>query len=289
MAVREGEPFPAAVVKKAALLKARTLAQSAARQRNSYRMAVYPPHPAPAMTPQTTASFEFHPIGILRSPYPEKFAVPRQPGLVTAAAAELHLLGDCNRAEILRGIEGFSHLWLTFVFHQTLGQGWKPTVRPPRLGGNRRLGVFATRSPFRPNPIGLSVVSLEGTEQRGSQWLLKLGGADMVDGTPVLDIKPYVPYVDAIPQARGGFTDELVSEPVAVRFSTDALAQLAAVESGRPQLKLLIEQLIAQQPQPGYHKPGQGRRSYGMSVYDLNIRWTVAGEGCEVMEIRLRH
>lgn len=111
-------------------------------------------------------AFHFRAIGVVRSPYGEKFAVPRQPGLVTAAKAELHLLGGCNREEVLRGLEGFSHLWLTFVFHKVADQGWRPTVRPPRLGGNRRLGVFATRSPFRPSVIGLSAVRLEDIEQR---------------------------------------------------------------------------------------------------------------------------
>jgi len=226
---------------------------------------------------RTPANYKVDAIGIIRSPYREKFAVPRQPGLVTAGTAELQLLGGCNRKEILRGLEAFSHVWLIFMFHQVLDQGWKPTVRPPRLGGNERLGVFATRSPFRPNPIGLSVVELQGIEKRGKQWLLKLGGVDLVDGTPILDIKPYVPYADALPDARGGFTDNQPPATVAVTFSARSLQQLANLRDPPQNLALLIEQVISQQPQPAYHR--QGQRSYGMRLWDFNIRWSNSPEG----------
>ncbi len=229
-------------------------------------------------------TFQFHPIGIIHSPYKEKFAVPRQPGLVTAAVAELALLGDCNREEALRGLADFSHLWITFVFHQVMDQGWKPTVRPPRLGGNQRLGVFATRSPFRPNPIGLSVVEFKGLEKRGKQWLILLGGIDLVDGTPVLDIKPYVPYADAIPDAKGGFTDNAPPPTVGVTFSDASLKQLESHGDRIPDLKLLIEQVIAQQPQPAYHSTSESR-DYGMQLYNLNIRWTAVDGRCTVVEI----
>lgn len=235
----------------------------------------------PPVVETDTLSFTLRPVGRVCSPYREKFAVPRQPGLVTAAGAELHLLGECNRGEALRGIEGFSHLWLTFVFHQVAAQGWKPLVRPPRLGGNRRVGVFASRSPFRPNPLGLSVVELRGVEKRGAQWLLKLGPVDLVDGTPVLDIKPYLPYADALTGARGGFA-EAPPETVTVTFTSAALEQLAICSEHRPELRQLIEQVIAQQPQPAYH---QDERSYGMSLYEFNIRWRTTAEGCVVEDI----
>lgn len=232
------------------------------------------------MTSDSPANLSFQPVGTLYSPYREKFAVPRQPGLATAARAELHLSEACNREEILRGIDGFSHLWLIFVFHQVLGEGWTPTVRPPRLGGNRRLGVFATRSPYRPNPLGLSAVKLEGVENRDGQWLLHLGGIDMVDGTPVLDIKPYIPYADAIPGAQGGFTDHLPPEPGAVSFTAECRACLEQLEPEFPGLRQFIEQVIGQHPQPGYQR--QTPRSYGMSLYNLNIRWRTTEEGYEV-------
>jgi hypothetical protein len=163
-------------------------------------------------------------------------------------------------------------------------QGWKPTVRPPRLGGNQRLGVFATRSPFRPNPIGLSVVEFKGLEKRGKQWIILLGGIDLVDGTPVLDIKPYVPYADAIPTARGGFTDNQLPPTVAVSFNENSLHQLDQIGDRIPELKLLIEQVIAQQPQPAYHSAFESR-DYGMQLYNLNIRWTAADGRCTVVDI----
>ena len=226
----------------------------------------------------------FETIGHLRSPYREKFAVPRQPGLVTAARAELVLSPACNREEIVRGLEDFSHLWITFVFHQVLHQGWKPTVRPPRLGGNQRVGVFATRSPFRPNAIGLSVVALHAVEKHGDQWLLVLGGVDMVDGTPVLDIKPYLPYADALPDARGGFAGEPPLPASRVSFSDTARRQLAQHSQRHPQLEQLIEQVIAQRPQPAYHR-GDRERLYGMSLYNLNIQWRDDGSSSVVEAI----
>ena len=151
-----------------------------------------------------TSPLSLQPVGILHSPYKEKFAVPRQPGLVPSARARLELLPPCNDAQTLRGIEQFSHLWLIFQFHECASQGWHPTVRPPRLGGNERVGVFASRSPFRPNGLGLSVVQLLGVHQQGPRLWLELAGIDLVDGTPILDIKPYVPYADSHPQACGG-------------------------------------------------------------------------------------
>ena len=224
--------------------------------------------------------FTFPPSGRLRSPFTEKFAAPRQPGLVNAAWAELHLAASCNREEILRGLSGFSHIWLIFVFHQVAAGDWSPTVRPPRLGGNQRLGVFATRSPFRPNPIGLSAVKLEGIENRQGNWLLHLSGVDLVDETPILDIKPYVPYADAITEADAGFTAALPDEIVTVGFSEPASASLRTLEADYPHLKILIQQVIGQQPQPGYRRGNALRRSYGMMLYDVNVRWEAEGTNC---------
>ncbi|STQ14046.1 protein YaeB [Enterobacter cloacae] len=148
------------------------------------------------------SAFHFEQIGVIRSPYKEKFAVPRQPGLVTSGSGELHLIAPYNQADAVRGLEAFSHLWVVFVFHQTMDGGWRPTVRPPRLGGNARMGVFATRSTFRPNPIGMSLVELKGIRCQKDQVILELGSLDLVDGTPVIDIKPYLPFAEALPDAR---------------------------------------------------------------------------------------
>lgn len=147
------------------------------------------------------SSFQFEQIGVIRSPYKEKFAVPRQPGLVKSSGGELHFIAPYNQADAVRGLEAFSHLWVVFVFHQTMEGGWRPTVRPPRLGGNARMGVFATRSTFRPNPIGMSLVELKGIRTQKDQVILELGSLDLVDGTPVIDIKPYLPFAEALPNS----------------------------------------------------------------------------------------
>ncbi|NHN36075.1 tRNA (N6-threonylcarbamoyladenosine(37)-N6)-methyltransferase TrmO [Pseudomaricurvus alcaniphilus] len=237
------------------------------------------------MTGDQTTGFEFDPIGTIHTPYPEKFAVPRQPGLVPAARSHIELLGRCNREEIVRGLEGFSHLWLVFVFHQAQRDDWKPTVRPPRLGGNRRVGVFASRSPFRPNPIGLSVVTLEGIEQSGGHWRVLVGGADLVDGTPILDIKPYLPYADALPDARANYAPEPPAQTVAVQFSEQALAQLDQLVDAPPNFRTLIEQVLAQRPQPAYHSDDE--RIYGMSLYHYNIQWRQSRDVCLVVNLAL--
>jgi tRNA-Thr(GGU) m(6)t(6)A37 methyltransferase TsaA len=220
--------------------------------------------------------YRFEPIGIIHSCFKEKFGIPRQPGLAPAARATLELLPPCDREEAIRGLEAFSHLWLIFLFHATADQGWSPTVRPPRLGGNERVGVFATRSTFRPNPIGLSVVELERIEREPGKLLLHLRGADLLDGTPVLDIKPYIPYADSVP---GATADRFALSPVAmpVRFTPEAEAACHREEPRLPGLRMLIEQVIAQDPRPAYQE--QPERVYGVRLYDLDVRWQVQPDG----------
>jgi len=235
-----------------------------------------------------TEHFEFQSIGRVHSPYKEKFAIPRQPGLVSAAKGHIELLGDCNREEILRGIEGFSHVWLSFVFHQAIKEDWKPMVRPPRLGGNKKVGVFASRSPFRPNPIGLSVVKLEGVKQRShngqaNQWQLHFSGGDLLDGTPILDIKPYIPYADALPEACGGFAETAPDQSTHVEFSPELAATLQAAELKHAGFAELIQQVLSQQPEPAYHKASE--RDYGVQLYDYNVRWRRIDSHLMVFEI----
>ncbi len=208
--------------------------------------------------------YRFSPIGYIRSPFKEKFGIPRQPGLVPVEA-ELELVGRCARPEAVRGLEAFSHVWLQFVFHATAGRGWKPTVRPPRLGGNARVGVFATRSTFRPNPLGLSVVELVGIEAAPGRVVLRLRGADLLDGTPVLDVKPYLPYADSLPGARTGFAPEVPPSEYAVVFAPEVAAMLAT----RPTLRALLEKLLATDPRPAY-RGGSGR--FGLKLYDVDVR-----------------
>ncbi|MDD5330739.1 MAG: tRNA (N6-threonylcarbamoyladenosine(37)-N6)-methyltransferase TrmO [Sulfuricella sp.] len=225
--------------------------------------------------------FTFEPVGVIHSCFKEKFGIPRQPGLVPEARAVLELLPPYNRAEAVRGLEGFSHVWLTFVFHACFGAPWKPTVRPPRLGGNRRLGVFATRSTHRPNPIGLSALELERIEASPGRVLLHLKGVDLLDGTPVLDIKPYLPYSDSLPAATGGFADTAPAAPFEVVFGQGALDGCA----GQPEMAALIRGVLAQDPRPAYYAKGDGKRDFGMKLGDFDVKWEVDGDAVRVIDI----
>lgn len=229
--------------------------------------------------------FQFRPIGYIRSPFREKFGIPRQPLLVEAAEAWLELLPDYGTAEALQEIEGYSHLWIEFVFHRHLAQAWRARVRPPRLGGNRRVGVFASRSPFRPNPLGLSLVRLLGVAPGADALRLHLGGVDLLDGTPVLDIKPYLPYVEALPEARAELAPTPPQPVLRVVFSDQAREQLAALADGG-RLCELIARLLELDPRPAYSGEGDPERVYGMRLHDLDVRWRVNGAQAEVVELR---
>jgi tRNA (adenine37-N6)-methyltransferase len=228
------------------------------------------------------------PIGFISTPYKEKFGVPRQPGLVTAAHGWLEFLPEFSSREMLRGLEEFSHVWLIFIFHEALERGWQPTVRPPRLGGNIRQGVFATRSPFRPNPLGLSRAELLEVGERKGRTGLLLGGVDLVDGTPIVDIKPYLPYVDAIPEATGGRFQNRPVTPLEIKFSADAEAQVSWQHRHHPNFKELITQVLQQDPRPAYQKTEDGR-IYGVRLFDLNIRWQVNDGIIRVLDIAPWH
>lgn len=215
------------------------------------------------------------PIAVIESPYQEKFAVPRQPRLVPSARARVKLLGEINCPEAVRGIEQFSHLWLLFLFDQNLQAGWKPTVRPPRLGGNERIGVLASRSTFRPNGIGMSAVTLRGVSKQGDQIYLDLGSVDLVNGTPIIDIKPYIPYADAIADAQGGYA-EAEPELAQVTFSPAALEVLHRSPHGVEQ-QAVIHEVLAQDPRPAYKKNKPDMKEYAVNLYDLNVKFTVNG------------
>lgn len=225
---------------------------------------------------QAPPAFSFEQIGTVESPYKEKFAIPRQPNLVTAAKGKIRLKGQANNHELVRDIEQFSHIWVLFVFHGTQEQGWKPLVRPPRLGGNIKTGVLATRSTFRPNPIGMSVVQLDKVTCDNKQVILHISGLDLLHNTPVLDIKPYVPYSDSISQADGGFAQEQPCSELSVIFSHAAQACLSHYKQQKTEysdLVLLIEQVLKQDPRPAYKQGKEDNKVYGMCLYNLNIQW----------------
>ena len=227
------------------------------------------------------SAFQVAQIGVIRSPYKEKFAVPRQPGLVKHGGGELHLVAPYNQADAVRGLESFSHLWILFVFHQTMEGGWRPTVRPPRLGGNARMGVFATRSPFRPNPLGLSSVKLEAIEVRPEVGpVLIVRGADLMDGTPIYDIKPYIPYADCHPDAAAGFTAQTQFHHLDVACPETLWARVPADQ--RDGLRGVLEN----DPRPSYrHDP---ERVYGMEFAGLEVHFQVDGSTLTVTGIDRR-
>lgn len=206
-------------------------------------------------------------IARIRNAYDEKFGVPRQSGLAEEVSSTIVFEEKYRVAEALRGIEEFSHLWLIWAFDRTAREDWSPTVRPPRLGGNKRVGVFATRSPFRPNSIGLSCVRLTGVEKTAEGTVLKVAGADLVNGTPIYDIKPYLPYADCRPEATGGFTDTAEKRRVEVRFSPAAEKALDAGE------KRELEAVLKEDPRPGYQDDPE--RVYAFSFGGKDVRFTV--------------
>ena len=229
--------------------------------------------------------FSYRAIGVIRSPYRQKFATPRQPNLVSEAEAEILFEDGFEHRDCMRGLEQFSHLWLLWHFHQTSELGWSPLVQPPRLGGKQKLGVFASRSPFRPNPIGLSVVRNLGTQTIKSQLTLRVGGIDLVDATPILDIKPYIAYADAIPQARSGFASDKPGACWDVNFTDSALDALSRYQSTYPNLKAFIISVLQQDPRPAWRARSEDDKQYGMALYDLNVKWVVTDGHVEVREI----
>lgn len=222
------------------------------------------------------------PIAIAHTPFKEKFAIPRQPLLAPAAKGKIELLPPYNQSITLEGLEQVSHIWLIFQFHAvTANTEQHLQVRPPRLGGNQKIGVFASRSTHRPNGLGMSVVKLDKVEE-GVLWV---SGLDLLDGTPILDIKPYVPYADSLPHAQNGIA-ELPPEPIQVSWQPDALSNAqAAAQRLNTQVVELIEQVLAQDPKPAYQHP-KPDRIYGVRLWDLDVRWHYPTSDCiTVLEV----
>jgi tRNA-Thr(GGU) m(6)t(6)A37 methyltransferase TsaA len=223
------------------------------------------------------------PIGIIRTCFPSKFGIPRQPGLVPSAHGVIEMDPHNEITSSLRGLEQFSHLWLIFLFHQTKSKKWKPSVRPPRLGGAERIGVLASRSPHRPNPIGMSAVELISVElpssaKQGAR--ITVAGVDLMDGTPILDIKPYLPYSDSIPNARAGWASEPLKRHEVV-WSELALHALDALATP-PRFKDLAQELLSLDPRPAFqqrraplgHESSNGL-DYGMDLQGFDVKWRI--------------
>jgi len=221
------------------------------------------------------------PIGVVRSCFGGKFAAPRQPGLCPSAWGRLVFHPPYRSMEAVRGIEGFSHLWLIFGFHETAQQGWRPTVRPPRLGGNQRVGVFASRSTFRPNSLGLSLVKLEGVDLADPESpVLLLGGVDLIDGTPVFDVKPYLAYAEAQPDATGGFAGDGISRlPVEVETGARPDFERLPVRT-----RALVLEALSLDPRPAT-QTADPERVFGALLGGHNVRFTIRDGVCRIGEI----
>ena len=216
-------------------------------------------------------------IARIHSDFPDKFGIPRQSGL-TSLASRIVFEPEFRDSNALRGIEGWSHLWILWIFSEAVRPGWSPTVRPPRLGGNERVGVFATRSPFRPNNIGLSSVKLERVEHTENEGdVLIVSGADLMDGTPIIDIKPYVPYADAHPEASGGFAAEKFGKKLKVVFPEELLSR---VEPGKREG---LKDLLAEDPRPAVQDDPE--RVYGMRFSDVEIKFVVSDGVLTVVDV----
>lgn len=243
------------------------------------------------------------PIGKVSSPFKQKFTVPRQPRLLNLAKGVITLNKPFNDPLAVEKLSSFSHIWVLFWFHlnpenksaSAEGYKWQPMVKPPRLGGKEKVGVFATRSPFRPNPIGLSVYELAGVEYIDQQVKIYINGVDVVDNTPVIDIKPYIPFSDSIPDACGSFATDLPHMPFSVKFSSHALNALfgyiladgQSIEYAN-EVKNFIEQLLSQDPRPAHLIQKYQKQDYGVDIMDYNVKWILNDTEVYVTEILLR-
>ena len=228
-----------------------------------------------------------HIIGTVNSPFKEKFGVPRQPGLIEGNRGQIELLEPWNRQEALQGLEGFSHIWAVFIFHEAIKpvEDWRPTVRPPRAGAKRQ-GVFATRSPYRPNPVGMSVLGYHGWEKKNGKLLLSVSGLDLIDQTPIIDIKPYLPYADSLPEAQGGFAHSAPeSSAINVQFSELAQSQLEIAEKIYPNLRRLIETTLTHNPRPVHFGNIDKRRDFGIKLYEFDVQWQLDAEQITVRSL----
>lgn len=238
-------------------------------------------------------SFEFQPIGYLESCFKEKFGIPRQPGLVKQAKGMIKLMDHPNLKTAVKSLETFSHIWLIFVFHQQGSKNWKPSVRPPRLGGTRKVGVLASRSPHRPNPIGLSAVELEKIDlQANGGPEIHVRGVDLLDGTPILDLKPYLSYADSIPNSTAGWAQEPIDR-IPVDFELLAHSKLREKSQNQPQLQALIIEILSLDPRPAFQKrqlapsdPASHGTRYGFKLFDFDVKWEIRDGRFVVLDLQ---
>lgn len=239
------------------------------------------------------SSFTFEPIGHVKSPFADRFGVPRQPGLAEEARGIIQLKPDQNIKAALKSLEQFSHLWIVFVFHDHGGNGWRPTIRPPRLGGNKKVGVLASRSPHRPNPIGISAVKISKLDLENPEGpQIEVEGIDLIDGTPVLDIKPYITYADSIPDANSGWASEPIPR-YPVSWSLEALEDLKQLHGDLvPQVQKMITEVLELDPRPAFQKrktppAAQSSRglNYGFDIQGNDVKYELRDGGFLITRI----
>lgn len=238
------------------------------------------------MTEQHASTYAISPIGYIHSPYRQKFAIPRQPNLAPVVG-HIRFCEGIDVAACCHGLDMFSHLWLLFVFHQTQDRGWKSRVKAPRLGGNQTLGVFASRSTHRPNAVGMSVVRQRGLVKHDNTLLLEVEGIDLLDGTPIIDIKPYLPYADSVPSATDQLSQDYPHVMREVVFSAEASQQLQALSRSAPALTAELAAILAQDPRPAYRQSlDSDERTYYVALYDIDIAWRVMDARVEVLQLK---
>lgn len=229
------------------------------------------------------SDFKFDKIAVVRNCFNEKFGIPRQSGLVENVESVIELIAPYDHEDYVRELDGFSHIWLVFVFHQHIGKDVKATVRPPRLGGNKRIGVYASRSPFRPNPVGLSVVKLNRISTDKKKIRLYVSGADLMNGTPIIDIKPYINYADSIPEAESSYATDKPIEKLKVIFSNESQLFIETVKNSYPSLQNIIYETLSLDPRPAYIDDDS--KQYAISLFEFNVKWRVVNNVAEVVSI----
>ncbi len=230
----------------------------------------------PASYKPMNNSIKLNIIGVAHTPFKQKFGIPRQPRLAPEIPGTIEIFSPYNREEAFRSIDEFSHLWVSFIFHEIKSGKWQPMVRPPRLGGNKKVGVFASRSTHRPNPLGLSVVKLEKVEVSNQQILLEISSHDLLDQTPIVDIKPYLPYSDAIANASNGYAPSPKQELYEVKFSAKSLQFIELWQHEQAvNLQSQLSNILSQDPRPAYSKVDPERQTYGMHLYNLDIQFSI--------------
>lgn len=229
------------------------------------------------------SEFNFDKVAVVRNCFNEKFGIPRQAGLANNVESIIELVAPYNNEDYVRELEDFSHIWLVFIFHQHIGKDTKATVRPPRLGGNKRIGVFASRSPFRPNPVGLSAVKLNRISYLDKTIKLHVSGADLLNGTPIIDIKPYINYADSISDSDSSYASEKPLLELDVVFSNLSKEFIQSVRNEYPMLEAVIRETLSLDPRPAYIDDTS--KQYGLSLFEFNIKWQVKENKAEIILI----